>query len=136
MGCRRNKARGALAELQVATKVRSLGGEISFPHGDTAAYDLICDFGGRTSRIQVKSSMYTKGATYDVHVTHNQNTKIYDKGECDYVVVVVPYGTYVIPVEEIEHKKLIFWEPGTHRLSARKRECDHEKRREDWRQLM
>ena len=44
MGSRQNKGRGALAELQVATKVRALGGEVSFPHGDTAGYDLIADF--------------------------------------------------------------------------------------------
>jgi len=131
MGSRQNKGRGALAELQVATKVRALGGEVSFPHGDTAGYDLIADF-GVPRRVQVKSSLYTKGSCYNLMAARGGQKEILTKTQCDVVCCVVPYGTYVIPISKIRDRKLTFFKPGTHRLRFKRPRCKWEDYFEAW----
>jgi hypothetical protein len=134
LGSKRNKGRGALAELQVATKVRALGGEVSFPHGDTAGYDLIADF-GTPCRVQVKSALYTKGSCYNLLAVHGGKKEILTKAQCDVVCCVVPYGTYVIPINKIKGIKLTFFKPGTHRLRLKHPRCKFEDHYEAWHHL-
>ncbi len=50
----RLKAKGDLAELNVATDLLARGHRIAFPYGEDCDYDLICDTGDRLHRIQVK----------------------------------------------------------------------------------
>jgi hypothetical protein len=136
MGNSTNKGRGALAELQVATKIRSLGGEVSFPHGDTAGYDLIAEFKGRTSRLQVKSTTWTRGTTYSIQVTHGGKNQDYSKEDFDYLCAVVPFATFVIPIGEVKARKITFFQPGEHRLKHSHPKCLHEQYREAWHLLM
>jgi hypothetical protein len=49
------KAKGDLAELKVATDLRSRGYKIAFPYGEDWDFDLIlCRDGGSLERVQVK----------------------------------------------------------------------------------
>lgn len=52
--CLNRKAKGDLAELQVATDLLARGHKIAFPYGEDWDYDLILCRGGAFERVQVK----------------------------------------------------------------------------------
>jgi len=127
-----NKRIGEQAELRVAARISELGGTVSFPHGDSAGYDLVAEFSGKVSRLQVKSSEIKDGRAYRVYSCRNKLTP-YTPLDCDMFVCAVPYAHYVIPVDKVgENTSIRLWEPGTNRSYKKHPLCDWEEYREAW----
>ena len=117
-----NKRIGERAELRVAARISELGGTVSFPHGESAGYDLVAEFSGKVSRLQVKSTETKDGQAYRVYSRRNKNTP-YTTLDCDMFVCEVPYSYYVIPVDKVG---------GTNRSYKKHPMCDWEEYREAW----
>jgi len=124
-----SKRRGELSELAFFYKAASLGFGVAKPWGDTERYDFILDSGQRLWRIQVKSGCHHRNRCYDLHGRcGNQEKSQYTSEEIDiFVAYLVPIDVwYVIPVEEIKKKSLLFYPYGGAR-------CGHyEQYREAW----
>ena len=91
---------------------------MAWPFGEGAAWDLVSDFDGKVSRIQVKGSDVVKSSgTVSVNLTKgSSHTAKYDKEDCDYIVAVAStIGMYVIPVEDVKHSRLFTWTGGRHK---------------------
>ena len=111
-----------------------MGGEVSFPHGEVK-YDLLADFNGKLSRVQVKSTLVAAHTSvYVIQASYSSSKKRtqYSKEHCDFMVCVLPWADFVVPVEELKGKKLIFFQPGTHRCRRRYPICKYEQFREAW----
>jgi hypothetical protein len=54
-------ATGDAAELGAATIIRRNGGQVSFPFGDNAKYDIVADIGNTLYKVQVKSTTQRDG---------------------------------------------------------------------------
>jgi hypothetical protein len=134
MGSEHNKQSGECAELRVAAKISELGGTVSFPHGDSAGYDLIAEFESKVSRLQVKSTRVMEGLCYRVYCRRSKYTAApYSAFDCDLIVCDVPFAFYVIPVDKIgDAKSLRMWEPGTNRFYKKHPHCLWEEYREAW----
>jgi len=128
-----NKRSGELGELKVATKITESGGQVSFPHGDSAEYDLVAEFGGKVSRIQVKTASALDGLAHSIVVARSKQQPY---TQIDVVICSVPYGFYVIPFPALKGvTRIRLWEPGTNRCYKSKPTCRWEEYREAWHQL-
>jgi hypothetical protein len=123
------KRRGELSELAFFYKAASLGFGVAKPWGDSERYDFILDSGPRLWRVQVKSACHHHNRRYDVHGRcGNREQSQYTSGEIDILVAyLVPIDVwYVIPIEKINNKWLLFFPYGGAR-------CGHyEQYREAW----
>lgn len=130
----KNKHTGELGELKVAAKITELGGQVSFPHGDSCGYDLLADVGGKVTKVQVKSSTYQEGNSWSISCSRGHASKTpYSAADCELIVCSVPYGYYVIPVAVLKNKvKIRLWEPGTNRYWKKTPSCKYEEYREAW----
>jgi hypothetical protein len=123
------KRRGEVSELAFFYKAASLGFGVAKPWGDSERYDFILDSGQRLWRVQVKSGCYHRKRCYDLHGKCGNHEKTqYTSEEIDiFVAYLVPIDVwYVIPVEKIKKKSLLFYPYGGDR-------CGHyEQYREAW----
>jgi PD-(D/E)XK endonuclease len=124
-----SKRRGELSELAFFYKAASLGFGVAKPWGDTERYDFILDSGQRLWRVQLKSGCHHRKRCYDLHGRcGNQEKSQYTSKEIDILVAyLVPINVwYIIPVEKIQKKALLFFPYGGAR-------CAHyEQYREAW----
>jgi hypothetical protein len=124
------KRRGELSELAFFYKAAGLGFGVAKPWGDSERYDFILDSGQRLWRVQVKSGGYHHNRRYGLHgMCGNRQQTVYTAGEIDIIVAyLIPIDAwYVIPVEKIQNKWLLFFPYGGDR-------CGHyEEYREAWR---
>lgn len=123
------KRRGEVSELAFFYKAASLGFGVAKPWGDSERYDFILDSGQRLWRVQVKSGCHHHNRYYDLpgRCGNRQRTQ-YTSEEIDFFVAyLVPIDVwYVIPVEKIKKKSLLFYPYGGDR-------CGHyEQYREAW----
>ena len=110
-----NKQQGVGHELAVAKHLVELGATVCWPVGDNTGFDLISDWHGKLSRLQVKGSATLKDGSYRVHLRRGQGrVTVYTKAECDALVAVCPLGFWVIPVSKVDRDVLIAW-PGIKR---------------------
>ena len=92
---------------------------VSVPLNDSQKYDLIADFGGELSRIQVKTTrqksdwgqfevgLRTLGGNQSFHTIQK-----FDKTSCDMLYVLTEEGgQYLIPTEVIEAKSVLVLGP-------------------------
>jgi hypothetical protein len=123
------KRRGELSELAFFYKAAGLGFGVAEPWGDSERYDFILDSGQRLWRVQVKSGCHHRNRYYDLHGRCGNNEKaLYTSEEIDmFVAYLVPIDVwYVIPVDKIKKKNLLFFPYGGAR-------CSHyEQYREAW----
>jgi hypothetical protein len=124
-----SKRRGEVSELAFFHKAASLGFGVAKPWGDSERYDFILDSGERLWRVQVKSGCHHHNRCYDLHGRcGNQERSQYTPEEIDiFVAYLVPIDVwYVIPVEKIKKRNLLFFPYGGAR-------CGHyEPYREAW----
>ncbi len=110
-----SKRRGELSELAFFYKAASLGFGVAKPWGDTERYDFILDSGQRLWRVQVKSGCHHRKRCYDLHARcGNQEKAQYTSEDIDILVgYLVPIDVwYVIPVEKIGKRNLLFYPYG------------------------
>ena len=123
------KRRGEVSELAFFYKAAGLGFGVAKPWGDSERYDFILDSGQRLWRVQVKSGCHHRKRCYDLHGKCGNHEKTqYTSEEIDmFVAYLVPIDVwYVIPVEKIKKKSLLFYPYGGAR-------CGHyEQYREAW----
>jgi len=123
------KRRGELSELAFFYKAAGLGFGVAKPWGDSERYDFILDSGQRLWRVQVKSGCHHRNRYYDLHAScGNAQKTMYTSVEIDFFVAyLVPIDVwYVIPVEKIKKRVLLFFPYGGAR-------CSHyEQYREAW----
>ena len=118
MAVTKNKQQGNKAELAVALRLTELGASVAWPYGDGAAWDLLADFDGKLSRLQVKSSnMVNARGTVRVNLYHGYKTTVrYTSDDADFIVAVAAdIGTYIIPVADITKTRLYAWTGGQRR---------------------
>lgn len=129
MAVTKYKQQGNCHELAVALKVSELGGTVAWPYGDGQPYDLIADFGGKVSRVQVKGTHSVKkcGTAYVNLQKGSRRNGRYNKDDCDVVIACTPLGNFVIPVSELKWSRLTTWPIGTKKGHPR-----YEKWREAW----
>lgn len=123
------KRRGELSELAFFYKAASLGFGVAKPWGDSERYDFILDSGQRLWRVQVKSGGYHKNRRYGLHgMCGNRQQTVYTAAEIDiFVTYLIPIDVwYVIPVEKIQNKWLLFFPYGGARFGH------YEQYREAW----
>jgi PD-(D/E)XK endonuclease len=109
------KRRGEVSELAFFYKAASLGFGVAKPWGDSERYDFILDSGQRLWRVQVKSGCHHRKRCYDLHGRcGNQEKTQYTSQEIDiFVAYLVPIDVwYVIPVEKIKKRNLLFFPYG------------------------
>ena len=108
------KQQGNCHELAVALKVAELGGTVLWPYGDGQAYDLVADFNGKISRIQVKGTcQIDKNGSTKVNLQKgSRKHSPYNIRDCDLVVAVTPLGNFVIPVKVLRTYRLVAWPVG------------------------
>jgi PD-(D/E)XK endonuclease len=124
-----SKRRGEVSELAFFHKAASLGFGVAKPWGASERYDFILDSGQRLWRVQLKSGCHHRNRCYDLHGRcGNQERAQYTSEEIDiFVAYLVPINVwYIIPVEKIKKKSLLFYPYGGAR-------CGHyEQYREAW----
>jgi hypothetical protein len=114
----KNKQQGNKAELAVALRLTELGASVAWPYGDGAAWDLLADFDGKLSRLQVKSSnMVNARGTVRVNLYRGCKLTVrYTSDDADFIVAVAAdIGTYIIPVADITKTRLYAWTGGQRR---------------------
>jgi PD-(D/E)XK endonuclease len=123
------KRRGEVSELAFFYKAAGLGFGVAKPWGDSERYDFILDSGQRLWRVQVKSGCHHHNRYYDLHAScGNAQKTMYTSEDIDiFVAYLVPIDVwYVIPVEKIKRKIMLFFPYGGDR-------CGHyEQYREAW----
>src|ERR1700674_302054 len=123
------KRRGEVSELAFFYKAAGLGFGVAKPWGDSERYDFILDSGQRLWRVQVKSGCHHHNRYYDLHAScGNAQKTMYTSEDIDiFVSYLVPIDVwYVIPVEKIKRKIMLFFPYGGDR-------CGHyEQYREAW----
>ena len=134
-----NKGSGTIAEAQVVVKLLQQGFGASWAIGDTLGWDLVADWDGKVTRLQVKSSKVAhKRQTWRILFGHGQSSKhMYTAAQCDVFCCVLPWGMYVIPQRDVNVIRANFWPPGEHpRYKSEKfNKCKFEAYREAWHHL-
>jgi hypothetical protein len=113
-GC---KERGEWAELCFMARAKGLGLGVLKPYGESGAYDVAVENGGRILRVQVKSTIYCRrGREYSLNVM-GAGRKRYPKGSVDFFAVwVIPIGEwYIIPYEAMGQRLTLHFTPGSKR---------------------
>lgn len=131
VGCRIRgcKERGEWAELAFMARAAKEGLRVSKPHGDSARYDVVVEYGGRFLRVQVKSTMYRRrnGASYSLNVLGPRRKK-YRPGSVDlFAIYLIPRDEwYIIPFRAIGRtRSSLHFTPGGKRTR-------YERYREAW----
>lgn len=101
--------RGSESELRVALEVAERGGRVAFPFGHSQPYDLITDFNGVLSRVQVKRSWYeAAGDRWSLDVrkrlklrSRDPQVKTPNIGGFDFLIAHAGAHMYVIPQAHI-----------------------------------
>ena len=100
---------GELAEARFLAKATALGFKVAKPFGDSGAYDLIVEGGGRLVRVEVKSACAARetGNGYTVSTYYQPLKRGYSLAEADFLAVHVPPvdAWYIIPVERLHNVK-------------------------------
>jgi hypothetical protein len=81
-----------------------LGFNVSFPLTENNPYDFVIERAGSCSLVQVKGSQNQKSeGVYEVDLRSSSGShrKVMDPNLFDYLVVVTPEDTYVIPADEV-----------------------------------
>lgn len=91
---------GAAAESKVAAEITLRGGYVSFSITDKIPYDLISDYNGKISKIQVKGIFSKSRGTYRCELSGYKN-RAYKQHEVDYFVIYIHdlNDYYVIPFD-------------------------------------
>tara|TARA_R100000808_G_scaffold11561_1_gene29540 strand:+ start:302 stop:727 length:426 start_codon:yes stop_codon:yes gene_type:complete len=138
-GNKKNKGNGTIAEAQVLVKLLQQGFGASWAIGDSMGWDLVSDWQGKVTRLQVKSTQAAPGRrTWRILFGHGRKVKeLYEPADCDAFVCVLPWGMYVIPRGNVDGIRANFWPPGEHpRYStSRFNQCKYESYREAWHHL-
>jgi hypothetical protein len=98
------KERGEWVELQFMAAAASRGNHVLKPYGDSLAYDVGIDHGGRLMRVQVKSTSVRNGTGYFCQFRRNYLTKhLYMVEDVDlFAAYIIPVSTwYLIPAAVI-----------------------------------
>jgi hypothetical protein len=114
----KQKQQGNKAELAVALRLTEMGASVAWPYGDGAAWDLLADFDGKLSRIQVKSgNTANQIGTVRVNLYRGYKSTVrYTSADADFIVAVAAdIGTYIIPVADITKTRLYTWTGGQRR---------------------
>tara|TARA_Y100000593_G_C4319458_1_gene342926 strand:+ start:3684 stop:4076 length:393 start_codon:yes stop_codon:yes gene_type:complete len=116
------KVAGTIAECKVVQQLLEEGFGVSWALGENVAWDLIADWNGKVSRLQVKStSVLSSRGNYRIILTHlQQRRRRYNSRDADAIVAVCPPGFYVIPIKKLKHVTLTFNTDGTGYYSASK----------------
>ena len=83
----------------------SIGYNVSVPLGEDCKYDLVVDFGGHLTRVQIKTCReYKNGIVFSVSSSSLKSSgksvkRIYTKDDIDYFATVYNGQVYLIPVE-------------------------------------
>lgn len=103
-----NKAKGSIAELQVAAWLASNGYVVSFPAGDNAPYDLIVETTrGCLLRLQIRSTSWV-GNELRLKVSGYDNQPM-DLSRVDFFILVDNVGGfYTIPTKRVADIKSAF----------------------------
>lgn len=108
--------KGLKNELYCQYYFSSIGYNVSVPLGEDCKYDLIVDFNGNLTRIQVKACTEEEnGITFSVSSSSLKSggksiRRIYTKEDIDYFATVYKEEVYMVPVELCgkSQKKLLF----------------------------
>jgi hypothetical protein len=116
------KLQGEWAEFCFIAQAVAHRLRVSKPCGDSSPYDVIVDFNGRLSRVQVKSVAFKRKRrnAYQVIVRRGSKTGLpYCSADVDFItVLVIPESVwYIIPIKEVTAKG-IYLSP--HRRSSRR----------------
>ena len=111
--------KGLKNELYCQYFFTSIGYNVSVPLGEDCKYDLIVDFGGHLTRIQVKTCREEKsGIIFSISSSSlkaggKSVKRSYTKNDIDYFATVYNEQVYLIPIEICGkgEKKLLFNEP-------------------------
>lgn len=86
-----NKGSGEQAELLFALTATQLGFTVSKPFGDNARYDAVVDWGGKLSRVQIKSTDFIDHVTKQFRVScaygGRRTRNVYKSADVDIIVV-------------------------------------------------
>jgi hypothetical protein len=122
---------GFAAEHDVAARLVRLGFSVARSNAN-APWDLVADWRGRVSRLQIKCILGPTNATTPTHRIPLRGRYRIAEGAFDFLVVSVPWGFYIIPIEEAIGKRAInLWERGSKRRNP-KEVCAFEGYREAW----
>ena len=88
-GC---KQRGEWAELVFMARAVERGLAVSRPHGDSTHYDVGVEHAGRFSRVQVKSTTFSRKGSFTCNILGPQR-KPYAPGLLDF------FAIYLVPVD-------------------------------------
>lgn len=86
---------GNNSEAQALVNLSSLGAIVAIPFGNTAAYDLIADFGGELYKVQVKTAKARTGGLFvklqrSYTIGAKSVYRNYQPGDFDLLVVYSP----------------------------------------------
>ena len=131
-----SKQMGTIAESQVVTKLLQEGFGVSWAVGDNVSWDVVSDWRGKVSRLQIKAtSTRASRGTWRSVAAHGSGLKQkYDRTQIDALVCVLPWAMFVVPAPKLEDVTLSFWEPGKHPRYSTKRFslCKYEWAKERW----
>ena len=111
----KNKERGTSHELGVARQLIDLGAHVAWPLGENCQWDLVCDFSGTVTRLQVKGTDAGVRGTYRVGLRRGKGSvgvSSYEPRDTDCIVACTPIGRYVIPLSDVKRDRLIVWDNG------------------------
>jgi len=91
------------------------GHTVCIPLTDSQDYDLVVDFDGKLSRVQVRTTTYKRRNTYSINLkiaggnkSGTGKIKWFNPQAVDFVFVVTEEGTkYLIPTSEIRSKGVL-----------------------------
>lgn len=96
---------GNVAEARAISVLTELGFNVAFPLSENNPYDLIIERAGSCSLVQVKGTQNEKSeGIYEVDLRSScePHRKRMDPLLFDYLVVVTPEETYVIPSDQVD----------------------------------
>lgn len=100
---RHSKVKGTIAEFYVLSELLKQDFIVSCVQGDYSGYDIVADWNGKLSRIQVKSKT-GRETKWGYHLTvgrGNSSKTKYTSADCDIILCVIPEAIFIIPIKEI-----------------------------------
>jgi PD-(D/E)XK endonuclease len=92
IGLKTCKEQGEWAELVFMARLRQLGLVVLHPYGDSLPYDVGVEEKGRLLRVQVKSTTFQRGRTYELNLV-GPGRRRYRRGDLDF------FAVYVAPLD-------------------------------------
>src|SRR5512132_3013203 len=107
------KRLGEAAEVYFMYRATRLGLTLSKPLGESAPYDVICEYAGRLFRIQIKSSWVRDGSRYCLTAYYGSRRRPYTAADIDFLAAyVAPEDAwYIIPVSALRHRATVHLYP-------------------------